>query len=149
MLPEAPAPDVLAAVNRDLRAIGFELAEGTDERTVQALKNCVMQAMRGRLAEGFRLSDHVASTLRQDYTTLSRLFSALEGRTIESYAIAQRVARAQELLEDDALSIKEVAYALGYSGVAHFSRQFKQTVGVTPTAWRQGEGHPRPAIDSL
>jgi two-component system response regulator YesN len=46
--------------------------------------------------------------------------------------------RAQELLKDGSLSIKEICAAVGYADPNYFSRTFKKNVGVTPTVYREG-----------
>ena len=39
------------------------------------------------------------------------------------------------MMDSGETSVKELAFALGYSSVAHFSRQFKQVTGITPTEY--------------
>jgi AraC-like DNA-binding protein len=48
-----------------------------------------------------------------------------------------RFARAVELLLEGRSSIREVAQALSYSDTAHFSRFFRERVGVAPTSYRE------------
>uniref|UniRef100_UPI00260D01D3 helix-turn-helix domain-containing protein n=1 Tax=uncultured Alcanivorax sp. TaxID=191215 RepID=UPI00260D01D3 len=50
----------------------------------------------------------------------------------------ERYRQAQRLLEKPDLSISEVAYTLGYSDVANFSKAFKRWSGVTPKRYRDG-----------
>ena len=66
---------------------------------------------------------------------ISKIFSAREGRTIEKYAIAQRIEYVKELLSYRQLNITEIADIAGYSSVAHLSRQFKSITGLTPSAF--------------
>lgn len=40
------------------------------------------------------------------------------------------------LLNDDSVAITEIAYELGYSNVAHFSRAFRRITGMSPRAYR-------------
>ena len=53
-----------------------------------------------------------------DYSTLSNLFSQVEGFTIEQYLILQKTERIKELLVYDELSIQQIA---GQLGIAVFS----------------------------
>jgi two-component system response regulator YesN len=48
-----------------------------------------------------------------------------------------KMARAQELLETDRFSVKEIAYALGYKHPNDFSRAFKHFVGKSPKSCRE------------
>lgn len=68
--------------------------------------------------------------------TLTRLFQAHHGESPALYHQRLRMARAQELLETNRFSIKEIAYALGYKHPNDFSRAFKQFTGKTPRSAR-------------
>jgi AraC family transcriptional regulator len=54
------------------------------------------------------------------------------------YVLRQRIATAQHLLAETHLSLAEVAYRLGFSSQAHFTTMFRQHIGTTPGAYRQG-----------
>ncbi len=49
-----------------------------------------------------------------------------------------RVQRSQAMLADPMYKVNEVAYAMGYADVAHFSRIFKKVTGKTPMEFRSG-----------
>ena len=51
-----------------------------------------------------------------------------------------KLRRARLLLLDAGQTIGQVSEQLGYSSVAHFSRQFKRWSGVSPQAFRQQAG---------
>lgn len=53
------------------------------------------------------LSDYLADKLRVDYKSLSTLFSATQGRTIENYYIVHKIERVEELLVYDELTFSE------------------------------------------
>jgi transcriptional regulator GlxA family with amidase domain len=48
-----------------------------------------------------------------------------------------RLERAAAMLEAGAGSVGEVAYAVGFKSVAHFSNAFHEMHGVRPSAWRE------------
>ena len=68
----------------------------------------------------------------------SKLFKAETGTTFVEYLTNLRMERAQELLKDEGLSIKEICASVGYADPNYFSRTFKKNVGVTPTVYREG-----------
>lgn len=68
---------------------------------------------------------------------LSRVFKEQTGRTVFEFAREARLAEAQRLLVNSALSVEEVALAVGFSGSANFSTAFRERFGTTPTAFRQ------------
>lgn len=53
------------------------------------------------------------------------------------YLRRYRIRQARELLETTNLSMTEVAFEVGFSESAHFSRLFQREVGMTPRAYRQ------------
>jgi len=60
-----------------------------------------------------------------------------EGATFSAIAGAAFVALAKRLLVDEARSVEEAAYAMGYSTPTSFHRAFKRWTGTTPKAFRQ------------
>lgn len=67
------------------------------------------------------------------------LFKRRTGATPIGYFIHLRIRRACELLQTTALTVKEVAAALGYEDPFYFSRVFKATVGQAPTEYRAAQ----------
>jgi AraC-like DNA-binding protein len=68
--------------------------------------------------------------------TLTRMFQTHHGESPGLYHQRLRMTRAQELLETGHLSVKEIAYTLGYKHPNDFSRAFKQFVGKSPKSSR-------------
>ena len=130
--------DTISELGRRLREVGFELMCDHNEDTVERVKMLVMEMARRGGNES--LSKELSASMGMDYKHISRLFTAHEGRTVENYYISHRIERVKELLAYDELSLKEIAYQLGYSSTAHLSRQFKQVTGVTPTQYKQQPG---------
>lgn len=54
------------------------------------------------------------------------------GRSTQDWLDEQRIVAARWLLREQR-SVKSVSYSLGFKQVSHFSRQFKEYHGVTPT----------------
>ena len=133
-----------------LESVGFELLEDRKSQMIEAIKTSVIELIHRRSDDDskIKLSDQIASALRYDYNYLSSLFSEEEGITIEQYAIQQRIERVKELLAYGELSLKEIAYDLGYSSVAALSGQFKKVMQKTPTAWKAGNTD-RKALDQV
>jgi len=127
--------EMLAALDREFTAHGFSRILDIESQTVEQTKRLIIEHVRNHDCH-FNLSACLTDKLGIDYAALSKLFSAREGRTIEKYAIAQRVEYAKELLSYGELNISEVAFRAGYSSVPHLSRQFKTVTGLTPSAYR-------------
>ena len=61
-----------------------------------------------------------------------RLFSQQVGTTPTAYIISRKIYRAQTLLTQQKISIKEVSTRLGYDNFSYFCRLFRQHVGMSP-----------------
>jgi AraC family transcriptional regulator, transcriptional activator FtrA len=68
---------------------------------------------------------------------LTRHFHAIVGTTPLQWLLAQRISRAQELLETTADSIDTIAAATGMGTATTLRRHFHRTVGVPPDTYRQ------------
>ena len=67
---------------------------------------------------------------------LSHLFKKETDYTLLNYLTRYRMHRATELLKDCRVKIYEVAEAVGYRDVTHFSATFKKLVGVSPSEYQ-------------
>jgi AraC-like DNA-binding protein len=139
-------------VKAKLNQVGFELIDTPTGGVVEKIKQLVIKRARNE-AEGedskTKLSIYLSDKLHHEYTYLSSLFSAIEGRTIENYFIEQRIEKAKELLVYDQLTLSQIAYQLEYSSVAHLSTQFKKITGLTPTYFKTIGTNKRKALDEV
>lgn len=139
-LGEADVPDSeitaekLQLLDKELAQRGFQRITDPADKLIERTKLAILQHVRDEHCR-FNLSACLQDHLEADYTSVSKMFSAREGRTIEKYAIAQRVEYVKELLSYRQLNISEIAYKTGYSSVAHLSRQFKSVTGMPPSAF--------------
>ncbi len=136
----------------DLIAIGFERVEDADRKIIEKIKHLIINTLRDledKQVRHQKWSDIISGAVHKDYSHLSKLFSDLEGMTIEHYIILQRVERIKELLLYDELTISEMAHLLGYSSSQFLSTQFKQHTGLTPTEFKRNHRGLRKALDRL
>lgn len=155
MLGEALVEPIDDAVLQQVRNVlvrsGFELIDDRRARIVERIKTAVVSLVYGdaeRLANT-TLSDFIAAEVGMDYHYLSALFSSYEGTTLEKFLIQQKIERVKELLTYGELTLSEIAYALGYSSVAHLSSQFKKVAGVSATEYKLHHVHNRRPIDHV
>lgn len=66
----------------------------------------------------------------------SHLFRSVTSVSPHAYMSRLRIERAKNLLENTALSVLEIALAVGFEDQNYFSRFFKEQVGFAPTAYR-------------
>ncbi len=90
-----------------------------------------------------RLSiDDLAGQAAMSPRTFARRFREQTGTTPLQWLIVARVRRAQELLETTPLSLDEISAAAGFDGAPALRERFRQTVGVSPKAYRRSLGFP-------
>ena len=142
--------DKAKALDVALKTLGFERIDDKKSQTIQKIKNAIITLVHHTDQDiKTNLSTFIVSQLHQDYNYLSNLFSEVEGKTIEKYFIAQRIEKVKELMVYDELSLSEIAYRLGYSSVAYLSNQFKKTTGLTPSFYKNLQGHKRNNLNDL
>ncbi|GGB76839.1 helix-turn-helix domain-containing protein [Dyadobacter sediminis] len=83
-----------------------------------------------------------ASQLNKSPKTLSNLFSLLSTRTPLNIIHDRIMTHARRQINYSNLSIKEIAYELGYDDVQTFSRFFKSKEGVSPGHYREQQEQP-------
>ena len=138
-------------VEKVLLSNGFELINNRQHQIIEQTKTTIIAYVHHDKSkpESVNLSDFLEQQIGINYFSLSKLFSSVEGITIEKYAILQKIERVKELLVYNELSLGEIAFDLGYSSVAHLSGQFKQVTGLTPTAFKKMTGSRRTPIDQI
>lgn len=132
-----------------VRNNGFEIINDKGSRIVEQIKQLIVQLVRTDQELEGNLSDYLSKKMRKDYQQLSRLFSNVEGKSIERYYILQKIERAKELIVYGEQSLTEIAYELGYSSQQHFSRQFKKETGLSPSHFKDVKENKRISIDKL
>jgi AraC family transcriptional regulator len=143
-----PDENQLEQFKSDIEEIGFELIEDKNARIISKIKKVVMVTVR-EAGLKTKLSAQVSEALHKEYTSLSNLFSSVEGITIEQYAILQKIEFVKELLVYDELSLSEIAHKLRYSSVQHLSNQFKKVTGLTPSHFKKIGEQKRQPIDQV
>ncbi|MFD0795408.1 helix-turn-helix domain-containing protein [Mucilaginibacter litoreus] len=124
-------------LNASLNGYGLELIEDKRICLIEKVKCLIIQYVQYsdvRLKINF--STYISANMHYDYTYLANIFSEVEGITIEHFIIVNKVEKVKELLSYNEMSIKEIAFKLQYSSVAHLSNQFKKVTGMCPSEFK-------------
>lgn len=149
-LAETPSEKQLDEINSRLKALGFEILDDRRKKQIEKIKTFLIDKIQGGdIEEHFTLSDFLGKKLNREYSQLSRLFSEVEGMTIEQFFILQKIEKVKEWIAYDELTLSEIAWKLGYSSVAHLSAQFKKVTGFSPSQLRKPGTNHRRSLDSL
>jgi AraC-like DNA-binding protein len=141
-----------SALNAALQKHGFELLDDKKAKIIEQIKTLLIVLVhynKTEKPEHMRYSDYLEKEVGMDYNSLSKLFSEVEGITIEHFLISQKVERIKELLIYNEYSVSEIAVQLGYSSVAHLSGQFKKLTGSTPSEFKKLHQHTRKPLDKI
>lgn len=139
-----------ADLEKQLKQAGFELISDRNSRTIEKIKNVIINHVHHSNEElRLKFSALIASELHHDYSYLSKLFSEVEGITIEQYIINQKIEKVKELLVYDELSLTQIADQMGYSSVAHLSSQFKKVTGLPPSHFKNIGSKMRKPLDGV
>lgn len=131
--------DDLQNVKIVLEKNGFELLDDKKFRVIEKIKILILESIRDSkfYAMNINLSEYISSKVNMEYTHLSSLFSSVEGKSIERFAILQKIEYIKELMTYDELSVKQIAEQLDYSSIQALSNQFKKETGITPTEFKK------------
>ena len=81
--------------------------------------------------------EKMAEELHISAAYMQELYKKTFGLSCISDVIECRISCARSLLTSSDMNIDEIASRCGYRSVVHFSRQFKKTVGISPSEWRK------------
>lgn len=108
--------------------------EGTGQWNVR------IEVVLGSIERDIRSKHEPRAMANQVKLSVSRfydLFRHETGTVPKRYIRSRRFQRAQELLVNSHMSVKEVASAVGIHDVSHFVRDFQKIYGVSPRRFRR------------
>jgi len=140
----------LQKFSHDLQKVGLELLDDQKTQLIWRIKTLLIQKVQeGNIQEHFSIQKYLTGKIFKDYSSISKLFSEVEGITIEQFFILQKIEKAKEWLIYNELSLSQIAFNLGYSSSQHLSSQFKKLTGMTPTQFKTIGSFHRKAIDKV
>ncbi|MDO4320121.1 MAG: helix-turn-helix domain-containing protein [Bacteroidales bacterium] len=130
-----------------LEAEGFELIVNREAELIESVKRRLIEESRREGGPSAGISEMLSSGFNISYPTISRIFSSVEGRSIENYLMSLRIERVKELIKYERSTLAEIADMTGFSSTAHLSNKFKAVTGLTPTEFRRlGMRKPLPDV---
>lgn len=139
-----------AQLNVGLQNSGLELMDDKKAILIEKIKTAIIEMVHySTELIKVNFSDYLSDKLHQDYKQLAKLFSEVQGTTIEHYMITHKVERIKELIIYDEMNMTEIAYLMNYSSVAHLSYQFKKATGLSPSHYKQLKDKRRSPIEEV
>lgn len=140
----------LCTIGKELNKVGFEIIGDAKTILIERIKKLTIEYVYELIAESNdNFSEFLVSRLNRDYGSLSRLYSSVEGTTIEKHLINMKIERVKEMLVYNQETLSEIAYKMGYSSVAHLSGQFRKVTGFTPSYFKKLGEDKRRSIDEV
>ena len=156
------ALETMRSTYQELPHMSEDTARGAGELIMQLVRLSLLElggqetAVTQREALRDRIRAHVARHLRDPQLSIDGIARALncsrrhlynafagESDTLAGYIQQQRISACmRELQADQARSITDIALAWGFSSPSHFSRVFREHVGVSASAYRAGQAAP-------
>lgn len=135
---EKLSEDRLQKLSDDLNEYCIEIVENQKSILVQKIKDAIVDMVFNDDANiNVKASAYLSDALGHSYGYLSNLFSEVTHTSIENFIILQKIEYTKQLIINENLSLTEIAFKLNYSSVAHLSTQFKNTTGITPSAFQR------------
>lgn len=146
-----PTKEKIEEIRSLLEENGFELIDDKRSQLIDRIKTLIIEKIHysEQAFETINSSDYISHELGYNYSYLSKLFSSVEGVTIEKYIINQKIEKVKELLVYDELSLSEIAYQLDYSSVQHLSKQFKKVTGLSPSEFKKLKENRRKPLNEV
>ena len=80
--------------------------------------------------------DYVATFVGFSKFHFSRLFKEYTNTTFYEYLTQRRIQAARNLLDNEHLSVTEIAFQTGFNNLTTFCRSFQKQMGISPSAYR-------------
>jgi AraC family transcriptional regulator len=149
-LEKKPTDRQLKMFTQELLETGFELLDDQKTQLIEQVKNLLIQKVqKGNVEEHLSLTKFVGEKVFKDYSAVSKLFSQLEGITLEQFFNLQKIEKVKEWLIYNEQSLTQIAFNLGYSSTQHLSSQFKNITGMTPSQFKKLGALNRKSIDAV
>lgn len=133
----------------DVRKILLLIDHYLQPRTAKRIRGPEQAEARDRILDLMRLMEsgyahpytvnQLAAIAHLEVSYFIRLFRSVAGTTPLQYLQDLRMKAAASFLSTTNKPVQDIAAATGFQGVHYFSRQFKKTYGVAPSAWRERE----------
>ncbi|HEA22079.1 hypothetical protein LCGC14_0949090 [marine sediment metagenome] len=122
-------------IEEALQPYGITIVEKESDSLVESIKYAIEELLNSPVSRTEKVSSYLSRKLGYSYSSLSNRFSEDTHTSIENFVILRRIEHAKRLMLQGGNSLTEIAGKLDYSSVAHLSRQFKKTTGLTPTTF--------------
>ena len=136
-IPDALSDNALYELKDKLSKNGIQIIENQKIIQVQKIKDLILDMINNSDTLSVKTSIYLTEKMGLSYSSISTLFSEVTYTSIENFIIIQKTELVKQLIMENELTLTEIAFKFNYSSVAHLSTQFKNTTGLTPSAFQR------------
>ncbi|PFP30296.1 hypothetical protein COJ96_06185 [Bacillus sp. AFS073361] len=118
----------------------YEYCDAVKKLSLKNFNHLIRKAIeyiRLNLDQDLRL-DTISNAIQSNSYELSRQFKKETGKSITEYINKLRINEAIKIMENESLSITDIALLVGFNDVNYFTKVFKKINGITPSEFRKG-----------
>ena len=116
-----------------LNATGTSLqVKGDDNHRIDVIYDFVRSNFESKISV-----DEVAEKVNMSTPAFCRFFKKSTAKTFIQFLNEYRVAHACKLINEESISIAEIAYECGFQNLSNFNRAFKKVTSKSPSAYKQ------------
>lgn len=123
---------VLTALNLDNGKNGHAYFSKTQTDCVKKIRDFMVE----HLSEHFTIED-LSRRFEISPTAMKSCFKEIYGTSVYSYLRTYRLQTAEKFLQEDILSVAEIAGLIGYENPNKFTSAFHAAYGLSPTAYKK------------
>jgi AraC-like DNA-binding protein/TolB-like protein len=104
---------------------------------VERLKQKLLELIEGNLTDENFGPEQLAAKMGMSHSALHRKVKEQYNKTISQFIREIRLEKAKELLQNEELSVSEIAYQVGFGSPTYFNKCFHEYFGVAPGEFRK------------
>ena len=109
-----------------------------EETTPESFSGTVISYLHRHYQNPRLCAEEICRAFRISHSYLCRLMKQETGKPMMQHLIKIRIAEACRMLEKTQMSVKEIAYSVGFRDELHFMKTFKRQIGISPREYRRG-----------
>ena len=130
-------PDAAMRVEGAMKLLLADFLDGSDTKKRSVMR---FSPVLSYIEENYKRTltlDELSSIMNMSSKHFSRAFRQTFRTTPHQYVINKRLTESQQLLLEGNLSVKEIAYAVGFENENYFSELFSDKIGISPLKFRK------------
>lgn len=112
-----------------------QYGKAAEQDTMTPAIQAIVDYIKKNYMHNIKLSE-IAEHIHLEPSYISSLFKKHSGFTVTEYIRMHRIGIAKELLLETDRKVEDIAHSTGFYDIQHFSKQFKEYEGITPSQYR-------------